>query len=220
MDRTVIDYTIARNNMVEGQVRPNKVTDPRILDAMRDLRRETFLPPQQRSLAYSDQDVPLPGGRVLLHPMVVARLAQLAGVRGGERVLVVGAGCGYGAALLARCGATVTALEEDAALLDLARSALAGTAGITLVAGKLSDGWPAAAPYDLIFIEGAAEELPPALTGQLRTPGGRLVGVLAGDRVGRAVLAEPGRGGLSVRPQFDCATPTLPALRRQPLFVF
>ncbi len=221
MDRHEIDYADARDRMVDSQVRPNKVTDSRVLDAMRRLPRERFVPPQAAVLAYSDEDVPLGNGRVLVEPMVIARLVQLAAVRPGERALVVGCGSGYGAALLAACGAEVTALEEDRALLALARTALAGIGGISLVEGPLRDGWPEGAPYDLLFIEGAAEEVPPALVAQIRTPGGRLVGVMAAsDRIGHAGIGEPSGGGLSIQPVFDCATPPLPALRRQPGFVF
>lgn len=221
MDRHVIDYADARNMMVDGQVRPNRVYDRRLLDAMRRLPRERFVPPHAVPLAYSDEDVPLGNGRVLMEPMVIARLVELAAVRAGEQALVVGCGSGYGAALLAACGAQVTALEQDEALLALARTALAGIDGVTLVGGRLRDGWAAGAPYDLVFIEGAADEVPPALVAQIRTPGGRLVGVLrAADHVFHAGIGEPGAGGLSFRPAFDCATPVLPALRRQPGFVF
>jgi len=221
MDRPVIDYADARTMMVDGQVRPNRVVDRRILDAMRRLPRERFVPPHAAPLAYSDEDVPLGNGRVLMEPMVVARLIQLAEVRAGERVLVVGSGPGYDAALLAACGAQVTALEQDEALLAFARAALAGTQGVTLVGGALRDGWPAGAPYDLVFIDGAADEIPPALIAQIRAPGGRLVGVMsAAGSISHAGIGEPSAGGLSFQPAFDCATPVLPALRRQPGFVF
>jgi protein-L-isoaspartate(D-aspartate) O-methyltransferase len=223
MDRPVIDYADARNMMVDGQVRPNRVYDQRILDAMRTLPRERFVPPHLAPRAYSDEDVPLGRGRVLMEPMVIARLVQLAAVQPGERTLVVGCGSGYGAALLAACGAQVTALEQDEPLLALARHALAGTAGVKLVSGRLRDGWAEDAPYDLVFIEGAAEEIPPALANQVRNPGGRLIGVLCaapGLGLGRAVVGEPSAGGLSFQPAFDCATPVLPALRRPPGFVF
>ena len=221
MDRPAVGYETARTLMVDGQVRPNKVTDARLIAAMRTLPRERFLPPGLAPLAYSDAGVKLGGGRVLAAPMAIARLVQLAGLRGGEAVLLVGAGTGYGAALLAACGGRVTALEEDAELLALARGALAGVAGVTLVAGPLAEGWKAGAPYDVVFIEGAVEEIPPALAAQLRSPGGRLVAVrAAAGRVGQAVLGEPSAGGLVVQPMFDCAVPLLPALRRVPGFVF
>jgi protein-L-isoaspartate(D-aspartate) O-methyltransferase len=221
MDHPAVAYEIARNLMVDGQVRPNKVSDPRIIAAMRALPRERFVPPSMAPLAYSDADVPLGNGRALVEPMVIARLAQLAAIRGGERALVVGAGTGYGAALLAACGAKVTALEEDPALVTLARGALAGIEGVALVAGRLADGWSAGAPYDLVFIEGSVEEIPPALVAQLRSPAGRLVAVRAVvGRVGQAVLGEALAGGLSLQPAFDCAAPVLPALRRAAGFVF
>jgi protein-L-isoaspartate(D-aspartate) O-methyltransferase len=221
MDRHVIDYTDARNMMVDGQVRPNKVADRRVLDAMRRIPRELFLPDRLRSLAYVDEDVPLGNGRVLMEPMVIARVVQLAAPRAGERALVVASGAGYGAALLAACGVEVTALEENPELLDIARRALSAVAPeVRLVAGPLRDGDRAGAPWDLILIEGAVEEIPAAIAGQLR-PGGRLVTVLgANERVGQAVLAELVNGGLSFRPVFDCATPLIPAMRKEPGFVF
>src|ERR1700721_1328189 len=97
---TPTDYFAdARNHMVDSQIRPNRVTDPRILSAMRRLPRERFLPPAAVALAYADEDVPLGGGRFLMEPMVLARLLQAAALRDNERVLVVGAGTGYAAAV-------------------------------------------------------------------------------------------------------------------------
>jgi protein-L-isoaspartate(D-aspartate) O-methyltransferase len=189
---------------------------------MRRLKRERFLPPHLAPLAYADEDVPLGGGRYLMEPMVLARLIQLAAVIGGERVLVVGAGAGYGAAVLAACGGRVTALEEDPALLALAGAALAEAApGVTLVAGKLEAGYPAGAPYDIIMIEGAVDRIPASLAGQLRVEGGRLVGVICGaGRTNQVVLAEATPAGLRAQPVFDCATPPLPMLRPAPAFQF
>ena len=221
MDRPAVAYETARNLMVDGQVRPNKVNDPRILDAMRRIPRERFVPPRLAPLAYSDADVPLGNGRALVEPMVIARLVTLAAVRGGERVLVVGAGSGYGAALLAACGAQVTALEEDPALIALARAALAGVAEVTLVSGPLAGGWQAGAPYDVVFIEGAVEEIPAALAAQVRSPSGRLIAVrTVPGRPGQAVLGEPSAAGLVLQPAFDCTAPVLAAMRREPGFVF
>jgi len=221
MDRSAVAYETARNLMVDCQVRPNKVTDPRIIAAMRALPREEFVPPSLSAIAYIDEDLPLGGGRVLMEPMVIARLVQLAAVRGGERALVVGAGSGYGAALLAACGAKVTALEDDAALIALARAALAEVPGITLVSGPLAEGWKAAAPYDVLFIEGAVEEIPPALAAQLRVGSGRLVAVRAvPGRPGQAVIGEASPAGLTLQPAFDCVAPALPSLRRVAGFVF
>jgi protein-L-isoaspartate(D-aspartate) O-methyltransferase len=222
MDSADPAFIEARNNMVDSQVRPNKVNDPRILAAMRRLPRERFLPPSLASLAYADEDVPLGRGRALLEPMVIARLVQLTAVSEGERVLVVAAGPGYGSALLAACGARVTALEDDPALLALARSALAEFApGVSLVSAPLAAGWPAGAPYDVILIEGAVGEIPPVIGEQLRKEAGRLATVCMGSATGgQAVLAEATMAGLRMQPMFDCATPLIPGLASLPGFVF
>ncbi|HEY1935875.1 MAG TPA: protein-L-isoaspartate O-methyltransferase [Acetobacteraceae bacterium] len=212
----------ARKRMVDSQVRPNRVADPRILAAMRRLPRERFLPPDLAALAYADEDVPLGNSRVMIEPMVIARLIQLAAPAAGERALVVAAGTGYGAAVLAACGIRVTALEDDATLLAVARSALTDLAPeVTLVAGPLASGWPSGAPYDVIMIEGAVHEIPPAVAQQLNQDGGRLVTVIRGDgRVGQMVLAEPTPAGLCAQPWFDCAIAPIPSLRAAAAFVF
>ncbi len=220
----VQDFAQARDHMVDGQIRPNKVIDPRIIRAMRSVPRERFLPPHLSSLAYADEDVPLPRGRALMEPMVIARLAQLARVRDGERVLVVGAGAGYGAALLAACGGQVTALEDDETLLAIARAVLPALApGVRMQAGPLPDGLPSGAPWDVIMIEGAVRAIPDALGAQVRRDGGRLVTVLA-ERAGAGlgVLAEHSgaAGVLRAQPMFDCATPLLPAFAARPTFQF
>ncbi len=208
--------------MVDSQIRPNKVTDPRILDAMRFLPRERFLPASLAALAYADEDVPLGAGRVMMEPMVLARLLQVAAPQDGERALVVGAGTGYGAAVLSLCGPRVTALEESAALLASARDALAAEApGVQLVSGPLAAGWAAGAPYDLIVIEGAVPEVPPGIAAQLKADGGRLVTVLSGrGRTAAAVVAVATPAGIVSQAVFDCATPVLPSLRPAPEFVF
>ncbi len=214
-------FAEARNNMVDSQIRPNKVNDPRIIAAMRRLPRERFLPPQLAALAYVDEDVPLGDGRVLMEPCVIARLVQLTAVAAGERALVVAAGTGYGAALLAACGARVTALEEAAALQAAARGVLAELApSVSLVTGPLAAGWPPGAPYDVILIEGAVPAIPPAIGEQLHRETGRLVAVLAGDGMGQAVLAEATAAGLRAQPMFDCATAPLPSLLPSQGFVF
>jgi protein-L-isoaspartate(D-aspartate) O-methyltransferase len=225
MDQPFFDYAVARDNMVDSQVRPNKVTDPRVLDAMRLLPREQFVPPSLAALAYIDEDIPLGAGRVLTEPMVIARLVQLARGRPGERALVIGAGTGYGAALMAACGCDVTALEEDKALIAIALRVLPRLApAVRVVEGKLAAGLVRAVGWDIVLIEGAVEEIPPALAGQI-APGGRLVTVLAGSGGGgRAILAEPTgtpeSPRLRAREIFDCNTPLLPSLRLVPTFVF
>ncbi len=214
------DYTLARNLMVDGQLRPSKVTDRRILDAMRSLPRESFVPAQVAALAYIDEDLPLGHGRVMLKPLVIARLLQLAAPRDGETALVVGSNTGYGAAILASCGVQVTALEEDEALIALATHAIGDTAGIAFVQGRLADGHAAHAPYDLVVIEGAVPAIPDSIGRQVAA-GGRLVTIIAAPgRAGYAAIAEPSTGGLSAQPAFDATAPLLPGLAPAPGFSF
>src|SRR5271166_5811167 len=193
-------FADARNRMVDSQIRPNRVTDPRILAAMRRIPRERFVPPAVVSLAYADEDVPLGNGRYLMEPMVLARLLQAAALQEQERALVVGAGTGYGAAVIVACGCRVVALEEDPALLAIARAILPSEApGVTLVSGPLSAGWPIHAPYDVILIEGAVQEVPPALAAQLHQESGRLLTAISREgRVTQAVLAEVTPRGLGI----------------------
>jgi protein-L-isoaspartate(D-aspartate) O-methyltransferase len=215
-------FSDARKCMVDSQIRPNRVTDPRILAAMRRLPRERFLPANVWSLAYADEDVPLGNGRFLMEPMVLARMLQAGRLRENETVLVVGASTGYTAAVLAACGCSVTALEEDPALLAIARSVVPAEApGVAIVSGPLAAGWPSHAPYDLILIDGAVPAIPPALVGQVRQETGRILASIGGDgRITQAIIAEATAGGLGHCPIFDCATPPIPSLRKKPVFAF
>jgi protein-L-isoaspartate(D-aspartate) O-methyltransferase len=225
MQQMTLDYAAARDTMVDGQLRPNKVVDARIIRAMRTLPRERFVPSPLRSQAYIDEDLPLGNGRFLIEPLVLARLIQLARVQGGERALVVGAGAGYGAAVLAACGAAVTALEQDSELLALGRAVLPEVApAVILQEGGLAAGAPG--PWDVVLIEGAVPEIPHAIGASVNPHGGRLVVVLAAQPgLGKGVLAEPIDPGahdpvLRAQPQFDCATPFLPPFVKQPGFRF
>ncbi len=229
------DFAEARDRMVDGQVRPNKIIDPRIIQAMRRLPRERFVPGTLSSRAYADEAVMLPGGRALMEPMVIARLVQILRVREGGRGLVVGAGAGYGAGVLEASGAVVVALEDDAGLLSLARAVLPEVAPrVELVEGPVAAGWPQGAPYDFILIEGAVASMPEVLAGQLQ-PHGRVAAVFGGDAaggsgrgpsrfLGQGMLAELVHVGAETRlraqPFFDCATPMLPQFRPQPGFTF
>src|SRR5258708_32173376 len=119
-------YEIARTNMVESQLRPNKVTDERVIGAFLRIRRELFVPEALRGVAYSDDDLPLGGGRHLMRPMVAARLLQALAVEPKDVALGVGAGVGYETALLAVLGRSVVALEDNAGLARIGVSRPAG----------------------------------------------------------------------------------------------
>jgi protein-L-isoaspartate(D-aspartate) O-methyltransferase len=218
----------ARNRMVDSQIRPNRVSDPRILDVMRRLPRERFLPEALLAQSYADQNVHLGSGRVLMQPLVLARLVQAAAPLSGEKVLVVAAGAGYSAALLAAFGCDVTALEEPGMLLDQARAALAALApSVRLVSGSAPAGWPAGAPYDIILIDGAVPEVPATLASQLNRQTGRLMTIVGPNtnpggmpRTGLAVQAEPTPAGVSQRALFDVLCPILPCFAAAPAFEF
>src|SRR5262249_44069020 len=151
------DFALARRNMVDGQLRPNRVTNTALLAAVSELPRERFLPEALRSVAYADDDVPLGNGRFLMEPMVLARLIQALQPQLEEKALVVASGRGYGAALLSRLVKSVVAVESDAALGGSAEQAIRdlGIVNIRQAVGKLETGAPAEAPYDAILIEGA-----------------------------------------------------------------
>jgi len=217
-----MDYAAARLNMVESQVRTNKVTDPAILGAMLEIPRERFVPDALRGVAYVDDDVPIGGGRALIEPMVHARLLQTAAIEPSDNVLEVGSGLGYGAALLDRLAARVVTLESDAALADAATRTLAalGAARVTVVRGPLEAGWPAAAPYRVIVVAGAIQRVPPALEAQL-AEGGRMVAVIASPgEPGKATLIQRIGGVIARRVIFDAATAVLPGFAAEPGFVF
>lgn len=216
-----VDYASARRNMVDGQLRTNRVTDPRVVEAFETVPREAFVPERSRGVAYIDEDLPLGEGRWLMEPMVMARLLQAAEIAPGDSVLTVGAGTGYGAALAARFAGSVVALEEVSSLARRAEALLQEleVANAVVVEGPLREGWAAQAPYEVILIEGAVEEVPKALAEQL-AEGGRLVAVVRGDGgVGRAMLYRKD-GTVAGRTLFDAATPVIETLRRPPAFVF
>jgi protein-L-isoaspartate(D-aspartate) O-methyltransferase len=216
-----MDFAAVRRNMVDRQLRTNKVIDEAVLQALGEIPREQFVPAPLRSVAYVDEDVPLGAGRYLIEPMVFGRLLQSAQVRRTDLVLDIGCGSGYSTAILSRLANMVVALECDRALARAAGAAIADLSidNALVVEGPLEQGWPAQAPYNLIVLGGAAERIPETILGQL-AEGGRLVGVEMREGVGRAVLYLRNRGVISGRPLFDAAVPVLPGLAAEPSFVF
>lgn len=213
------DFAAARRNMVDGTIRTADVTDLRLLWAFQEVPRERFVPAKSADLAYVDFDLPVAAGRCLFKTRVLAKLLQAAGVAATDRVLVVGCATGYGAAILARVAASVVALEENADLARSAREALTDRPNVEVVSGPLAAGWSAAAPYDLIVVEGATEVVPEALLGQL-SDGGRLVCVLGGDPAAKAMLYLRSAGEVGGRAVFDAAAQVLPGFAKAPAFAF
>jgi protein-L-isoaspartate(D-aspartate) O-methyltransferase len=217
------DFALARRNMVDGQLRPNRVNNAQILAAVGELPRESFLPEGLKSVAYSDEDVPLGNGRFLMEPMVLARLIQTLQAGPEDKALVVASGKGYGAALLARLVKSVVAVESDAALAGSADQTIKtlGFGNVTQVTSQAEAGVAASGPYDVILIEGAVRQIPPAILAQL-AEGGRLVTVLAGapGAMGVAQLVVKEGGVTSGRPLFDAGTPVLPGFAPPARFTF
>ncbi len=216
------DYAAARLNMVEGQLRTNGVTDPALLEAFLTVPRERFVPEGLRGVAYVDDDVQLGNGRYLMEPLVLARLVMLAELHAGARVLVVGAGSGYDAAIVSRVAGGVIALESDPALAATARRLLGelGHAKASVVEAPMGQGHAAGAPYDAILFGGAVAEVPDVIARQL-AKSGRIAAVIALEgRVPQVTLLARAGEQLSRRPFFDAAAHTLPGFASAPAFVF
>jgi protein-L-isoaspartate(D-aspartate) O-methyltransferase len=227
------DYLTPRTNMVDSQLRPNRVLDPALLDAFQTVPREAFVPERLQGLAYSDEALPLGGGRYMLEPLVLARLLQEAGITPDDTVLDIACGMGYAAALLGRLARTVTALELDEGLARSARAALrtAGAQNVSVVEAGFGQGYPQRGPYDVILIEGTVGAVPSALLDQLAS-GGRLLGILrpptdAGAPtgaelvlLGQAVVMTRHETGIATRVLFETGMHDLPGLADAPAFVF
>lgn len=213
------DFAAARRMMVDGQVRTADVTDLRIITAMQEVPRETFVPAASTGLAYLDIDLPVGAGRCLLKPMVLAKMLHATDIAATDRVLDAGCATGYAAALLARLAGTVIALEQDAQLAQSAKAALTGIANVTVVSGPLVQGWRQGAPYDVILLEGATEVEPTALCEQL-ADGGRLVCIQGHGPAAKATLYLRSGAGWGARAIFDAAAPVLPGFVKPPAFAF
>jgi protein-L-isoaspartate(D-aspartate) O-methyltransferase len=225
-----VDFARQRLAMVESQLRPNEVTDPRVLAAMRELPRERFVPPPLRGLAYSDGNLevfPAIDGapaRFLLSPMVLARLVQLAAVEPEDKVLDVGCATGYSTAVLGRLARSVVGLEPEPELAAEARDNLAALCmeNAEIVSGALSEGHASGAPYDVILLNGSVPTAPETLLSELKE-GGRLAAVLTGGTAGnsgKAYLFVKVNGEASGLSHFDAGARPLPGFFQQTGFVF
>ncbi|MEN2746367.1 protein-L-isoaspartate O-methyltransferase [Sphingomonas sp. T9W2] len=217
-NQTRPDFEAMRHAMVVSQLRTSAVSDPRVVDAMGDVPREAFVPSAQAALAYRDAPLPLGGGRAINPPLITGRLLVAADIRPTDRVLLIGAAMGYAAAVAARLAGSVVALEEDADLAGAARDAIADTK-VTVVEGPLKAGWAESAPYDVIIIDGAIEEVPDAVAEQL-APGGRLATGLVDRGVTRLALGRRSEGGFGVVDFADLECVVLPGFARPKTFQF
>jgi protein-L-isoaspartate(D-aspartate) O-methyltransferase len=216
----MMNFALARENMVESQVRPNGITDRRIIAAMAHVAREDFVADGQRAVAYAGGALPIAAGRTLTEPMALARLIQLAGVGAGDLVLHVGCGTGYGTAVLAQLAERVVAVECDAGLAARAKAGLAGVANARVEQGDLAQGSRGNGPFDAIIVEGRAAAVPQTLFDQLAEDG-RLVAVTGEGEIGKATVWTKSAGTVSSREAFDATVDPLPGFARaRPAFVF
>jgi protein-L-isoaspartate(D-aspartate) O-methyltransferase len=213
------DLQTARFNMIEAQIRTNDVTDVRIHAAFDAVARERFMPAAKRALAYADVSVEIAPGRYLMEPRSFAKALQLAKITADDRVLDVGCGTGYSAAVLARLAANVVALEQDADLVRVAAGLLANVPNIQVTQGALIEGFPGGGLYDVIFVNGAVEAEPSQLLSQLEE-GGRLVTFLQSGAQGRAMLYLKEHGQIGYRADFDANVPLLAGFKKHIGFVF
>ena len=219
------DIAKLRRVMVELQVQTSDVTDRRLLRAMLECPREAFAPGVDPSIAYLDGEVELvrgrPGeaGRVLLQPMVIGKLLQLASIAATDKVLVVGCASGYIAALCAALARSVVALEVDSRLMAAATTVFSrlGLANIKGVEGPLPEGFKAEAPYDVVVVAGRVPAVPEALAGQLAEHG-RMVSVVGAPELSRATISERHGNSLSSRAVFEAQASPLPGFARKAEF--
>ena len=207
-------FSLARRVMVDSQLRPQGVTDRGVLAAMGKVERERFVPEATRPLAYFDRSVRTTEGRALMPPAALGRLLTEVRPRPGERALVIGSGTGYSAALLKEIGLDVVALESDQKNAEVAIAQ-----GIETSVGELSKGWSKGAPYDLILLEGAVEEIPDALSKQL-APEGRLAGAIIDRGVARLIVGNCVNGTIGWRSVADADIELLPGFERPRAFTF
>ncbi len=216
------DYTAARLNMVENQVRTNRVTDERLIEAMETIPREMFVPTELRSVAYVDEDIRVTRERYLMEPMVLGRLLQEADVQPTDIALDIGPATGYSTAVLAKLCETVVGIEAKDDLVEQASETLTelGLDNAVVIQGDLTAGNPEQGPYNVILFNGAVAEIPEAITRQL-AEGGRLVAVTrSGSGLGHATVVTRFGDIYSSRVFFDAATPFLPGFEPKPVFVF
>ena len=216
-----MDFAVARHNMVESQIKPNRVTDTLVMDALAELPREKFVPKALQGIAYVDEAIDIGGGRHLMETWVLARLLQTAEVQTDDIALIIGCGSGYEAAVMAYIANTVVALESDENMATQANGTLSELSidTVAVVNGGLVQGYSRQAPYDVIFINGAVPEIPERLSSQL-AEGGRLVAIVGEGAYGKGTLVTRYNDVITSRVVFDAGTPTLPGFEQDSHFSF
>lgn len=213
------DYSTRRVTMVDTQVRPSDVTKFPIIAAMLAVLRENFVPDARREAAYVGANIPLADRRVVLEARSLAKMLDFLDIQPGERVMDLGAGLGYGAAIMAALGADVVAVEEGA-LATTARQRLdaAGCQAVMVVTARLDKGAPAEGPYDAIILQGAVEAMPEAILSQLKE-GGRIGAIFMEGALGVVRIGHKKEGAIAWRYAFNATAPVLPGFEARRTFV-
>jgi protein-L-isoaspartate(D-aspartate) O-methyltransferase len=216
------DFLMMRKNMVKGQVEPENVTHPLLLDALFSLPREKFVPHQLARMAYVDMDFPLGKGRYLLRPAILARLLEALTPQPSDKILYIAGGTGYGPALLNKAVAHIIALDCEESLTQEAERLITELhfSSLKVVLGPLIKGWEEEAPYDKILIEGCIDFIPKNLTAQLKD-GGQLITIKYHKTKERtAIKMEKKQNVVTEHFLFDAFAPRLTAFKAQKAFVF
>ena len=212
----------ARYNMIEQQIRPWDVLDPRVLETLQLVRREEFVPAEYRTLAFTDMNVPLPHGQVMMSPKLEARLLQELALSSSDKVLEIGTGSGYMTALLASSAGEVDSVDIFTDFTDAAREKLAAIeiTNVNFITGDGAQGWQSDEQYDAILLTGSVPAMPPAYP-ELLAPGGRLLAIVGVEPIMEAVLWQrDGNNPAASRSLFDTSIPPLVGAELPPAFVF
>lgn len=214
---------IQAKNMVLGQLATNAIIDESVLQMLTHVKREDFVPPALRHCAYIDDDIEIGGGRVLLAPLTFARLLQLAEIEPSCRALIIGGGNGYAAAVFAELVGHVVAIDSNSELTAQAmeHASRLGLKDVDIKQVKnMADGYQLSAPYDIIFINGAIEQLPKDLVSQLSI-GGRLVAICnVSKTLGKGIIVKNIDGTSAIRECFDASAEVLEGFEKKIQFVF
>lgn len=208
------DMSLARRAMVVSQLLPQGVSNRAVVSAMATVERERFVPDQLKDVAYMDRPLRIAPNRAMMPAAALGRILTEVAPAAGEKALVVGSGTGYSSAILIAMGLDVVSLESDRVL-----GAHANGAGVPTTPGDLGNGHAKAAPYDVILLDGAVEQLPDAIVKQL-APNGR-IGLAISDRgVTRLAVGRPGGADLGIATIVDADIPPLPGFEKPRQFTF
>lgn len=214
-----LSFDMMRKAMVDSQLRPSDVNDPRIIRMMSHVARENFVPVSHRDVAYADRGIKLGEGRFLNAPLATGLLLNVAALKPQDTVLLIGAATGYAAALISPLVQSVTAVEQSATLADEAKKNLAAFDNIHVENSNHANGAPAGAPYSVIVIDGTIETTPDQLTGQLADDG-RIVASIMDRGVARLAIGEKAGGMIGYQYFADCGSTPLPGFEKAKAFQF